>query len=99
MEDFPVKFAGLLESVAARVRALTVDRAEKAIRLTGMAIIAATLGMLAILFLFLTLYTSLEIPLGEWGARAVLAGLFGLGGVFMWSRRTSTHGEDRNETE
>ena len=93
MDDFPAKFAGLLEATATRVRSLTVDRVEKVIRVAGLGVIAAALAVLCVLFLFLTIYTSLEIPLGEWGARAVVAGLFAAGGLFMWAKR-----KDRKET-
>lgn len=87
MEDFPTRLAGLLESVAAKARALTVDRAANVIRLTTLGIIAAAFGFMALVFLLLTIYGALEIPLGEWGAFAVLAGLFTIGGMLLWAKR------------
>lgn len=88
MEDFPARLATFLEDIAGRARAMTVDRAAKAVRLTALGIIAAALGLMTIVFLFLTIYGALEIPLGEWGAFAVLAGLFLLAGAFMWAKRS-----------
>lgn len=88
MDDFPAKLASFLEDIAGRARAMTVDRAAKAVRLTSLGIIAAALGLMTLVFLFLTIYGALEIPLGEWGAFAVLAGLFVLAGAFMWGKRT-----------
>lgn len=88
MDDFPAKLAAFLETTAIKVRSLTVDKAAKAVRLTTLGLIALTLGLMAVIFLFLTIYGSLEIPLGEWGAFAVLAGLFAVGGVFMWVKRS-----------
>jgi hypothetical protein len=87
MDDFPVKLASFLEDIAGRARAMTVDRAAKAVRLTALGIIAAAFGLMTIVFLFLTIFGALEIPLGEWGAFAVLAGLFLLAGAFMWGKR------------
>lgn len=87
MDDFPVKLAAFLESTATKVRSLTVDRAAKAIRLTTLGIIAAAFAFMALIFLSLTIYGALEIPLGEWGAYAVLAGLFIVAGVLLWAKR------------
>lgn len=88
MDDFPARLAGFLEEMATKARALTVDRAANAVRLTTLGIIAAAFAFMAMVFLFLTIYGALEIPLGEWGAFAVLAGLFAVVGVFMWVKRS-----------
>ncbi|MFP3914865.1 MAG: hypothetical protein ACLFWM_08315 [Actinomycetota bacterium] len=87
MEDFPARLASFLEDIAGRARALTVDRAAKAIRLTTLGMIAAAFAFMALVYFFLTVYGALEIPLGEWGAFAVLAGLFLVAGAFMWGKR------------
>lgn len=87
MEDYPARFADLLESVAVKARALTVDRADKGIRIAALAIPAATLGLLAVIFLFMTIHGALAIPLGDVGAFAVVAGLFAIGGALLWSNR------------
>lgn len=88
MDDFPVKLAGFLEEVAGRIRALTVDRAAKAIRLSTLGVVAASFAFMAVVFLSLTVYQALEIPLQSWGAYAVLMGLFVVAGVFMWVKRS-----------
>lgn len=88
MDDFPAKLSSFLEDIASRVRAMTVDRAAKAVRMTTLGIIAAAFGLMTVIFLMLTVYQALEIPLGEWGAYAVLTGLFLLIGAFMWGKRT-----------
>lgn len=87
MEDFPSKLAGLLESTAAKARALTVDRASNVIRLSTLGIIAAAFAFMAVVFLMLTVYGALEIPLRAFGAYGVLAGLFVVGGVLLWAKR------------
>ena len=87
MEDFPVKLAAFLDSTATKVRSLTVDKAAKAIRLTTLGLIAVSFALMAVIFLFLTIYGTLEIPLGAWGAYAVLAGLFVVAGGLLWWKR------------
>ena len=87
MEDFPARFADLLESIATRVRALTTDRVSKWIRVTSMGLVAATLGMMAVIFLLLTIYGALAIPLGPDGAFGLLGGLLLAAGVIIRSKR------------
>ncbi len=87
MDDFPAKLAGFLEEIAGRVRSLTVDRAAKVIRLTTLGVVAAAFALMAVVFLFLTIYRALEIPLDRWGAYAVLTGLFAVAGALMWAKR------------
>lgn len=87
MDDFPTRIADLLESVATKARALTVDRAEKAVTVASLALAALVLGVLAVVFLFMTIHAALAIPLGDWGAYSVVGGLFLVGGVLLWSKR------------
>ena len=88
MDDFPSKLADFLEDTAAKARALTVDRASNAVRLTTLGIIAGTFGFMAVVFLLLTIYGALEIPLRNFGAFGVLAGLFAIGGMLLWAKRS-----------
>jgi archaellum biogenesis protein FlaJ (TadC family) len=88
MEDFPTRFADLLESIAKRVRALTTDRVSKWIRLSSLGLVAATLGMMAVIFLLLTIYGALAIPLGPDGAFGLLGGLLLVAGIVLWSKRS-----------
>ncbi len=89
MDDYPRRLADLLESLATRVRSLTVDRVDRVFRLVAFALPALVLGIVAIVFLFLTIHGALAIPLGDAGALAVLGGLFAVGGLFTWRNRTS----------
>ena len=88
MNDFPTRFADLLESIATRVRALTTDRVAKWIRMSSLGIVAATLGMMAVVFLLLTVYGALAIPLGTDGAFGVLGVMVLVGGIVLWSKRS-----------
>lgn len=88
MDDWPTKLADLLEGVATRIRAMTVDRASKAITIVSLALPALVLVLIAVVFLFMTIHGALAIPLGSAGAFAVIGGLFLVGGAFVWTRRT-----------
>lgn len=88
MEDFPRRLAELLETVTARVRALTVDRIARGVTMASMAIPIVVLAILTVVFLFMTIYGALAIPLTPAGAYGVIAGLFALGGALAWRKRS-----------
>ena len=88
MEDYPAKFAELLEQVAAKIRSVTVDRVARGIRLTGLGILALTLGFTAVLFLLYAIFGALEIPLTTAGAFALIGALLIGLGAYLWIKRT-----------
>ena len=88
MQDFAKRFADLLEEVAMKVRAMTVDRIAKAIRVAGLGILVATLGFTALIFLLWGFYGALEIPLTPAGAFAVIAIPLVAAGGYLWFKRT-----------
>jgi hypothetical protein len=87
MEEFAARFAELLEQIAATIRSYTVDRVANGIRLTGLGIIAASLGFTALLFLLLAIFGALEIPLTTAGALAVVGLLLVGTGAYLWINR------------
>lgn len=89
MDEFPTRFADFLESIALKIRAMTVDRVARVVKLSAMGMVAATLGIMAVVFLLLTIYGALAIPLGPDGAFAVLGLILLIGGMLMWRRRRS----------
>lgn len=94
MDEFATRFADLLENTATRIRALTADRAATAIRAIALGLPAAVLGVLAIVFLFMTIHGALAIPLGSGGAFGVLAGVFLLAGWLLWRKRAQIGEEE-----
>ncbi|HSO49517.1 MAG TPA: hypothetical protein VLS86_03140 [Acidimicrobiia bacterium] len=88
MEEYAARFAEFLEQIAIRIRSLTVDRVARGIRLTGLGILAATQGLTALLFLLLTIFGALEIPLTTAGAFAVVGALLIGVGSYLWMKRT-----------
>ena len=88
MPEFAAKLADFLESIAARARALTVDRANRAIVIAGLGLPITVLALLAVVFLFMTIHGALAVPLGDAAAFGILTGVFGLAGGLIWSRRS-----------
>ena len=88
MEQLAAQFADLVEAIANKVRSLTVDRVATGIRVTGLGILAATLGFTALLFLFWAIFGALEIPLTTAGAFGVVAAALIGTGVVIWMKRT-----------
>jgi hypothetical protein len=94
MDDFPVKLADLLEGVASKVRALTVERVAQWTKMAALGMVAATLVLVAFLFLLIGLFRLLSSVIGVTPAYAVLAGIFSVGGAFLWVMRTRPPEED-----
>lgn len=88
MDDFATRFADLLEMVATRIRSLTVDRVNRWIRVSSLGMVAAALGLMAAVFLLLTIFGALAIPLGNDGAFGVLGVIALIGGIFLWAKKS-----------
>jgi hypothetical protein len=88
MRELATQFADFLEDIATKVRAMTVDRIARFIKLTGLGIMAAVLGLTALIFLIWSLFGALEIPLTTAGAFAVFGVLLAVGGGFLWFTRS-----------
>lgn len=92
MHEYAARFADLLEQVATKVRAMTVDRIANAIKLTGLGILAAVLALTALVFGVWTIFGALEIPLTTAGAFAVFGTVLAVTGGILWFQRS------RNDT-
>ncbi len=97
MENFSVRFADFLESLAEKARALTVDRLAKVITIAGMGIGVAVLGVVALIFLGVGVFRLLAIGVGETSAYAILGGLFLVAGWFVWRKRYQISDDAKTE--
>jgi hypothetical protein len=88
MQEYATRFADFLEQVAIRVRAMTVDRVARGIKLGGLGILAAALALTAVVFLVWTIFGALEIPLTTAGAFAVFGVVLAVAGGIIWFQRT-----------
>lgn len=68
---------------------MTVDRIARVIKLTGMGILAAALGLTAVVFLVWTIFGALEIPLTTAGAFAVFGVVLAVVGGIFWFKRAN----------
>jgi len=88
MHEYATRFADLLEQVATRVRAMTVDRIARYIKLTGLGILTAALALTSLVFLVWTIFGALEIPLTTAGAFAVFGVVLVVAGGILWFTRS-----------
>lgn len=88
MHEYATRFADLLEQVATRVRAMTVDRIARYIKLTGLGILTAALALTSVVFLVWTIFGALEIPLTTAGAFAVFGVVLIVAGGILWFTRS-----------
>ncbi len=94
-EDFPSRVAGLLELVATRVRAMTVDRIARVITYITLGMVALVLVGLAFIFFLVGIFRVLDELLRkacDCGfsmelAYAIVGGLFLLFGALLWRKR------------
>jgi len=94
MDDLATRFADLLENTATKVRSLTVDRFAKGIRLALAGTIAGTLAIIAFVFLIVSVFRAVAVPLTVEGAYLAFGGLFILAGVLVWLKRNPKDGND-----
>ncbi len=88
MDDFPIKLADLLEGVAGKVRALTIDRVAQWTKMAALGMVVASLGLLAVLFLIIGLFRLISSQLGVTPTYAIFGGIFLVAGAFLWVKRT-----------
>jgi apolipoprotein N-acyltransferase len=89
MEDLPVRLADLLESIAIRVRTMTVDRVHRIVKIVSLGLIALTMAVAALVYLFVALYNLLAQWLTPAAALGVMAGIFLIAGLLVWIRRSA----------
>jgi hypothetical protein len=87
MDDFPTKIADLLESVATRIRSLTVERLAGWARWTAIGFVLALLGLVMAIFTIVALFRLLAGLVTVEGAYAIFGGVFVAAGIFLWTQR------------
>lgn len=87
MNDYPTQIAAFLESLATKVRAMTVDRVAGWAKWAGVGIFAALLGLVLTIFLVVGLVRLLAGLVGMQWAYTIIGGLFVVVGMFLWRLR------------
>ena len=95
VEDFPTRIADFLESIATRIREMTVDRVAQVIKFVTLGCLGTMLVMVAGVFFLVGLFRIVEELIFKACdcsqameiSYAVVGGLFLLFGALLWSRR------------
>ena len=87
MDDYPAAIADFLESTAAKVRGLTVDRVRNIATWVAVGLVLAMLLLLLLVFLFVGIFRLLGELVGVEYAYLILGGLFLVVGAFLWRKR------------
>ena len=94
MNDMATRFADFLETIATKIRSLTVDRLARVIRIATAGLVAAVLVAIALVYLIVAVFRAVSVPLTVEGAYAAFGGLFLIAGVFVWLKRKPKEDND-----
>ena len=92
----PVRIADLLETIATRIREMTVDRAATGVTSVAIGVIALFAGLIAVFWLLIGIFRILGELMGTETAYAVVGLLLILAGALVWSRR---YPQDRQQDQ
>jgi hypothetical protein len=94
--DWAAQTADSIEKVVVAIRSKTADPLERVVRVVVYGLLAAVLGVTAVVLLVAGLVRAVDVALpGEvWGAHAALGGIFTLLGLFLWAKRRRPAGRD-----
>lgn len=87
LEEFPSKLTEFLERATSKVRSMTVDRAERVVKIVSLGMITVMLALAALVLLGLAAFNALAAATDGTAAFAILGGVFVLAGALVWSRR------------
>lgn len=92
--DWAAQAADTIESVVGKVRSKTTDPLVGVARWIVYGLLAAVVGLMAALLLVIGLVRMLDayLPSGVWLPDVILGGIFTVGGLFLWSRRSPDEG-------
>jgi hypothetical protein len=94
--DWASQTADSIEKVVVTLRSKTADPLERIVRIVVYGVLAAALGMTALVLLLAALVRAVDIAIpGEvWSAHLAIGGIFTLLGLFLWAKRRRPSGED-----
>ena len=87
--DWAKETADRIESVVVSIRSKTADPLERVVRIVVYGIVAAVLGVAALVMLTAALVRAVDVAIpGEvWSAHVAVGGIFTLVGLFLWTKR------------
>lgn len=87
MDDYPAQIAEFLETTAAKIRGLSVDRVRNVATWVAVGLVVAMLALVLIIFLLVGLFRLVGELLTVELAYTILGGLFVVLGALLWSKR------------
>jgi hypothetical protein len=89
--DWAAQTADTIERAVGSVRGKTAEPVERVARLLVYGLVAAIVGVAALVLLSIALVRALDVAIpGEvWSAHAVTGGIFTVLGLFLWRKRTA----------
>lgn len=96
-EDWPRQTADTIERFVGTIRSKTADPAERIARVVVYGLVAAVLGVTALVLATIALVRVIDVlvPGEVWSAHLILGAVFTLVGLFLWSKRPSKEADDR----
>jgi hypothetical protein len=88
MSDWTTQAADTIEKTVVAIRDRTVEPATRAANYVVYGVFAACCAFVAVLLLAIVLFRVLTYGVPVWAAWMILGGIFVVGGVFCWTRRT-----------
>ena len=86
-QSYSARFADLVEGIARRARAISVERLATAVTFTALGLGVALLALAALVLTCVGIFRLLAVGVGATGAYAIFGGLFLGAGWFTWRRR------------
>ena len=90
-QDWAADTADRIDHVVAVIRSKTSDRLVGVARLVVYGLLAAVMGIMALILLLVAAIRFLDayIPRGVWIPYVALGAIFVVAGLFLWSKRTA----------
>ena len=88
MSNWTVQAADAIDKTVSTVRDRTVEPAQRAAKAIVFGVLAACCVLTALLLLAIVSFRVLTLMMPVWLAWMILGGIFIVGGLLLWSRRT-----------
>jgi hypothetical protein len=87
--DWAAQTADTIDRVVTGIRSKTADPLDRVVRVVVYGIVAAVLGIGALVLLAVALVRAVDVAIpGEvWSAHLAVGGIFSLAGLFLWTKR------------
>jgi hypothetical protein len=93
--DWAKETADRIESAVVSIRSKTADPLERIVRVVVYGLVAAVLGIAAVVLLTAALVRAVDVAIpGEvWSAHVAVGGIFTVVGLFLWTKRRQPSGD------